>query len=487
MFRTKIAILSVTISGVVVFVFGLFFLNIIYSVGVDRIDRELLALGETQLHGQRPRQYWQDFGQSLRAIYGQSRFKDLIVEVTDAEHKTLYRTNGWPPEISTALFPNFDYQMAADRRPHAKPPPRIADNLHRGPPQHAPQPGPIHIKEPFFQTRHTPSGKWRMGIMGNQQITILVGMNLAILDEDARKYQRAFQIAFPLTLLLLAGGGYFIAHRAIKPVALITATAKKITARGLDQRIPEISADKELLQLVKVINKMLDRLEKSFEQAVRFSADAAHELQTPLTILQGLLDDAVQHTESGSDDQRRHSSLLEEVQHLKSIVWKLLLLARADSGQMLLHSKPVDISAMISSAIEDAEVMGPKLKIEQEIKPGIMVAADPDLLKLVIQNLTNNAVKYNRKDGLIRFNLAAQNSHALFKVSNSGAAIPYQDHHRIFDRFYRVDKSRGNRKSGTGLGLSLSREIARAHKGDLRLESSQGNLNTFVLSIPCSP
>ena len=346
---------------------------------------------------------------------------------------------------------------------------------------------PTRIKEPFFRTVDTPTAKWRTSIMGNQYITIQIGMNLAVLDADAKKYQRAFQIAFPLTLLLLAGGGYFIAHRAIRPISLITRTAEKITARGLAQRIPEVSADKEISQLVKVINNMLDRLEKSFEQAVRFSADAAHELQTPLTILQGLLDDAVQHTEPGSEDQIRNSSLLEEVQHLKSIVWKLLVLARADAGQILLHVKPVDISAMISSAIEDAEIMGPKLKIEQEIKPGLMVAADPDLLKLVIQNLTNNAVKYNCDDGLVRFNLSDHNSHVLFKVSNTGAAIPDQDHQRIFDRFYRVDKSRSNQKSGTGLGLSLSREIARAHKGDLRLESSQGDVNTFILSIPVSP
>ena len=104
--------------------------------------------------------------------------------------------------------------------------------------------------------------------------------------------------------------------------------------------------DAELLHLINVINKMLDRLEKSFEQAVRFSADTAHELQTPLAILQGHLDDALQHTTSGSSEQQRYSSLLEEVQRLKSIVRKLLILARADAGQLQLRLKPVDISSM---------------------------------------------------------------------------------------------------------------------------------------------
>jgi len=125
-----------------------------------------------------------------------------------------------------------------------------------------------------------------------------------------------------------------IAQRALKPVALITRTAEGITVRALDRRVPLIEADRELPRLVEVINSMLDRLEKSFGQAVRFSADAAHELQTPLTILQGELDDAVQHAPVGSEEQQRYGGLLEEVQRLKAIVQKLLILARADAGRL---------------------------------------------------------------------------------------------------------------------------------------------------------
>jgi heavy metal sensor kinase len=517
LFRIKIALLSVVISGAVLIIFGLFFLTVINRVGMERIDREILALGESQLHVWHPRKHWQDFDQSLRSIYGQSGWKNLIVQVTGADHRLLYRSAHWPQEINTALFPEFDVEMAKNRDPAGHGPlirpsdgaghierdrigpapaarrrhqmnrsPLSENNEQvRPPPQHPRPAAPVQIKKPFFRTAETAAGTWRTGIMGNQHITIVLGMDLTGFHEDAKRYQKIFLYAAPLALLLLAGGGWLIAHRALKPITLITRTTERITARGLDQRIPRISADTELLNLVKVINKMLDRLEKSFEQAVRFSADAAHELQTPLTILQGHLDDALQHTPSGSKEQQRCSSLLEEVQRLKSIVRKLLILARADAGQLNLRLKSVDLSAMILSAVEDAGAMGPHLRIKQDIAPGITVKADPDLLKLVIQNLANNAVKYNRDDGMIRFRLTVQNKHARFTVTNTGFPIPDQARELIFDRFYRLDKSRSHRTPGTGLGLSLAREIVRAHGGDLHLHGADEDVNTFTLSIPC--
>lgn len=323
--------------------------------------------------------------------------------------------------------------------------------------------------------------------MGNQYVTILLGMEMAGFYADAARFKRTFLITVPIALLLLAGGGWVIANRALKPVALITRTAKSVTAQGLDQRIPaSAGSDSELSHLVGVINDMLDRLEKSFKQALRFSADAAHELKTPLTILQGVLDDAIQHAATGSDEQRRYSTLIEEVQRLKSIVQKLLILAHADAGQLALHLEPLDMSAVIESAIEDVGAIAPSLRLEQQITPGIIVQADPDLFKQVIQNLTSNAVKYNTRDGLIRFELEVRNDRALFTISNTGTRITETDREKIFHRFYRVDKSRSHAIPGSGLGLSLAREIIHAHKGDIRLNADPGDLVSFTLSLPCS-
>ena len=342
------------------------------------------------------------------------------------------------------------------------------------------------IKKPCFATIETPSGVWRIGIMGSERITMMVGMNMAGFYKDAESYRRAFLGSVPLALLILGVGGWVIARRALKPVALITRTAEAITVRDLDQRVPLTDSDSELSRLVEVINGMLDRLEKSFSQAIRFSGDAAHELQTPLTILQGELDDAVQHAPVGSEEQQRYSGLLEEVQKLKAIVQKLLILARVDAGRLELCLEPIDLSAMIESAVEDAGAIAQDLQIQKKILPGVIVKADPDLMGQVVRNLTSNAVKYNRANGLIKFQLSVRNNNALFTISNTGVSIPAKDREKIFDRFYRVDQSRSKTVSGTGLGLSLAREIVQAHGGKLRLDSDSGNVVSFTLSLPCS-
>jgi len=347
-------------------------------------------------------------------------------------------------------------------------------------------PGPraARVKKPVFQTLKTSGGDWRVGILGNDSVTIVIGMNLAEYHREATRIRNAFFLVVPLGLLMLAGGGWLLGTRAVKPIAIITRTAAGITARGLDKRVPVTSADPDLLLLSEVINGMLYRLERSFGQAVRFSADAAHELQTPLTVLQGELEEAVQCAVPGSDEQQRYSGLLEETQRLKAIVQKLLLLARADAGQLTLQQDTVDLTALVESALEDVKAIAPQLLVEQQIASGVHVKADADLLAQVIRNMTSNAVKYNVENGWVVFVLRTCGRVAHFTLSNTGMPIPPEDQERLFDRFYRVDKSRSRRVGGVGLGLSIAREIARAHHGDLVFGPSREEWISFILTIP---
>ncbi len=503
MFRLKIALFSVLISGSILIAFGLFFLRIISRVQLERLDREILTLGESQLHVVHPREHWRNFGTSLRSIYGEQHQEDLIIQVTGGNEHVLYTSSRWPEEIAVDSFPefevgrppassdeetgagssadeNFPAQMRGRRRP---PPPDGQPGRRPPPPRHRPE--PVDLKAPFFQTLEIASGTWRTGIMGNQRITIMVGLNMTGFYEDADRFRNSFFLAAPLALLLMAGGGWWLAHRALRPVGLVTDIAEKITTHGLDQRIPVAKADAEFLRLIKVINEMLDRLENGFQQAVRFSADAAHELQTPLTVLQGMLDDAVRHSEPGSGEQQRSSELLEQVQRLKVIVRKLLILSRADAGRLDIAPEPVNMSLLVESVIEDAEIMAPHLRIEQRIQPGLRVHVDSQLIRQVVQNMTSNAIKYNQqKNGLIRFQLAGQGKRVRFRVLNSGPAIPSKARKRIFDRFYRVDSSRSGQVSGSGLGLALALEITRAHKGRLVLDPPTNGLISFTLLLP---
>jgi HAMP domain-containing protein len=347
-FRVKIALLSASLSGLVLVGCGMYFLTVISAINLDRIDREINALGESQLHVWHSKKHWEDFEGSLRSIYGPEKWKNLMVSVTDADHQVLYRSPHWLSEITLAAFPDFDREMEKGPRPgpsagdgqppepgrppraapepgyrslrDVRPPPAAGGREREGrPAEFIPPDAAVRIKTPEFRTFSGSAGAWRTGIMGNQHVTIVLGVNLSGYYSDADRFKKAFVLFLPAALVILAAGGWLIAQRALKPVAAITNTAQRITARGLDQRVPEGKADSELLTLIRTINTMLDRLERSFNQAVRFSADAAHELQTPLTVLQGMLDEAVRQSPRGDEEQRRYASLLEEVQRLKPL------------------------------------------------------------------------------------------------------------------------------------------------------------------------
>lgn len=480
MFRLKIALFSVLISGTILIVFGLYFLSVISRIQLERLDREILTLGESQLHVHHPREHWSNFGNSLSSIYGEEHQDNLVIQVTGGAGDTLYQSADWPEEITIASFPQFESTKAG-------PPPQTGQRR-RLPPPGAP-PGmhprePVSIKKPLYQTIEGASNTWRTAIMGHQYTTILIGLNMTGFYEDADRYRTNFFLAIPAALLLMAGGGWWLAQRSLRPVSLITETAEKMTAQALDQRIPTAKADTEFQRLIKVINAMLERLEGGFQQAVRFSADAAHELQTPLTVLQGLLDDAIRHAETGSAEQQRSSDLLEEVQRLKAIVRKLLILSRADAGRLDLSLEPVNMSTLVESMVEDVEVIAPQLRINQRIQAGLTVQADPQLLRQVVQNMVSNAIKYNLPEkGTIYFRLARQKGAVYFRVANTGATIPRKAQKRIFDRFYRVDQSRNDRVPGSGLGLSLALEITRAHKGRLILDPPKEGITSFTLSL----
>lgn len=340
------------------------------------------------------------------------------------------------------------------------------------------------MKIPVFLNVGENGAPWRIGVLGNDEVTLAVGISLNEFNAETDRYWQAFLMAAPLALLALAAGSWVLAQRALRPVTSITRTAEQITAKGLDQRITHTRADAEFAQLIDVINDMLQRLEQSFAQAARFSADAAHELQTPLTILQGELDQAVQNAPASSEEQQRYSGLLEEVQRLKAIVQKLLLLARTDAGRLPLQLSPVDLSVALSDTADDVEAMAPHLVVTRIIPPGIHVQADAELLQRILQNLATNAMKYNYDSGSVDFRLESEGDQARLTVVNTGPALTAEDCAHIFDRFYRAEKSRSRKVEGAGLGLSLAREIARAHDGDIVAQPRDDGTNAFVVTLP---
>ncbi len=302
-----------------------------------------------------------------------------------------------------------------------------------------------------------------------------------------------FLISIPGVLLLVAGGAWGIAGSSLHSMRRLSTVIGNVTASGLEQRVPIGATDVEFVELIQVFNQMLERLEHSFKQASRFSADAAHELKTPLAILQGELERTLQQAESGSEVQQSLSNLLDEVRRLSGIVRKLLLLSLADAGQMNLHRVEVDLSGLLNEMLEDIELLAPHLEIQSEIADGLSVQGDRDLLVQVLQNLISNAIKYNLPNGWIRIDAYRQGATVLITISNCSKEIPVSDseallrsadRHRIFDRFHRGDPARTRQVEGIGLGLSLAREIARAHGGDLTLDPTLSGQTGFTLTLP---
>lgn len=474
-FQLKLAFLSALFSGLVLLAFATFFLVTLARTGIGRIDRELQALAEAPLRRAQPPGHWQRFDTSLASLRGLRRPGLFVLKVNAPDGNPLYRSTGWPAGVTAA---QLGMPEIAGREPPARPPPRTDRDTANEPPPELP------VDAPRFATVSSGAKSWRFTVMANREVVLALGMDLNDFHADVQRALRIFAVAAPIALLLLALAGWALARHALRPVNVLTQVAAEITAKGLDRRVAATGADREFQALVDVINRMLDRLERSFGQATRFSADAAHELRTPLTILQGELESHLQAAPAGSDEQRRYGGLLDEVQRLKSIVQKLLLLARADAGRLPIDRATVNLSEQIASLCEDAAILGPNLVIRRELATDVRIEADSALLMQALRNLVDNAVKYNVDGGLIEIRLEVAGSHALTTIRNTVRPDAVLDPARIFDRFYRGDPAHGRQVDGAGLGLSLAREIARAHGGDLEFGGLRDGVVEFRLTLP---
>ena len=503
-FKTKFVLLSVLLSGLVLAAFAVLAVAMIRRTGLERVDRELLALGDPQVRRMQPPEHWPHFDQSLRVLYGEDQPDQYVILVTDRRDQAVYASPRWPVAVDAAtLVAAVPAPARALQPPRPPERPEFAPTLwrtHEGPDprgpfspgrgdfaDNPPRPLPLHTATPLFVTRTADDRTWRFAVLGNEQVTLVVGTDLAGFQAEIRRFRNTCLVAAPAALLLLAIAGWLLAVQALRPVNVLTQVAGGITAAGLDQRVPVLHADREFRRLIDVINAMLARIERSYRQATRFSADAAHELKTPLTILQGQLEQAVQGAASGSREQRTYAELLEEAQRLKGIIRKLLLLAQADAGQLRLNMQRLDLSETVQAVADDIRTQAPDVKLEVDAAAGVAVAGDPDLLNQAIQNLASNAMKFNDERRLIRLTLRASAGQAVLSVANTGAGIPPDERERLFERFYRADKARNRHVDGAGLGLSLAREIARAHGGDLSLAASDARLTTFTLTLPLAP
>lgn len=326
----------------------------------------------------------------------------------------------------------------------------------------------------------------RVGSFALGDTRLLLAGSLAGADESLRDLAAASLIAMPVALLVVAWGSWWIARRALAPIRDITTAAAAISTQNLAARLPLVETDDEIAAHVNVLNAMFDRLQRGFEQATRFTADAAHELRTPLTILRGQIEDALRSSQLSPEHERLLVDLLEETTGLQKIADNLLLLARFDSGRSALERESLNLSALLAETAEDAEMLAAprNISVRTEIEPDVRIHADPTMLRRVALNLVDNAIKFNRVGGRVQLTLRAANGKAELIVGNSGPGIPADRRATLFQRFYRADAGRNREAGGSGLGLSLCREIAIAHGGEIVLAEPRDDWTEFVVRLP---
>lgn len=456
-FRVRIALLAATLAGCALVGFGLVAWRLIYIAKVSRLDANLENSVKRTVRPRSP-EWWQPYEASLVGKLRTDGDTPIILLVVGADGKTIYQSNNWSVgfKLRPLLLP----------RPSSP----SSDQLKFSP-------------TPRISTQQTTVGSWRVAVISSNYAQGAIAVSLEAIDEEMRGIRNIFAIAISGIFFLVAVGAWALSGKALFPINKLTEAIAQVTVTGLDRRVPIGTTDVEFVELIRVFNQMLERLERSFQQASRFSGDAAHELKTPLAILQGELERMMQQAEPGSPLQQNLSNLLDEVSRLNGIVRKLLLLSLADAGQMSLHNVEVNLSQMLAVIVEDLELLAPDLKVQTDIRNDLWVWGDRDLLAQVLQNLIGNAIKYNLPDGWIKIQAWQQEAMVRVTVTNSSEDIPECDRDRLFDRFYRGDPARTRQIEGVGLGLSLSREIAKAHHGELTLDRTPMGQTAFTLML----
>lgn len=299
-----------------------------------------------------------------------------------------------------------------------------------------------------------------------------------------------------LALLFAACGGFWLAGKALQPVKLITRTAREINATDLRRRLHFKRRD-EFGELAATFDQMLARLEAAFKRQTQFTADASHELRTPLTIIDLEINRALTQLERPEEYRQALEQIQIESEQMAAMVNSLLLLARADTGQMKLDLQEVDLSDIALACVERLLPLAQSSQITLATGdlPEVLVRGDPQYLGQMLTNLIENGIKYTSGIGKrVHVELAREQERwAVVRVQDDGPGISDEYLPSLFDRFYRVDKARSRRQSGnltndepggSGLGLSIVQWIVQAHDGEIRVESAIGVGSVFEVRLP---
>lgn len=334
---------------------------------------------------------------------------------------------------------------------------------------------------------------------------VVVGQPMSVIAEELEMLGQVFMVAVPLALLLAGLGGFFLARKSLAPVVAMSEQARQISAENLERRLPIANPRDELGQLAATFNELLARLDASFNLQRQFMADASHELRTPLSVMRTTTQVTLEKPRRDESEYRDALAMVnDQTRRLARIVDDMFTLARADAGRRPPTLDGFYLDELISETARAASVLGTRkgVTVEAEKMAEIPYYGDEHMLRQMLLNLLDNAIRHTPPSGEVRVSLSQSGATCEVIVADTGEGIPVEAQPHIFERFYRVDKARsrsgangngannganngaGDAGGGAGLGLSIALWVAEAHGGTIRLVRSDPSGTTFAIALP---
>lgn len=316
---------------------------------------------------------------------------------------------------------------------------------------------------------------------------ILASQPLKPVEDELESLREILYFAAPIVLLAAGFGGWFLARQGLAPVTAMARSARQIGAGSLDQQLPIVNPRDELGQLATTFNDLLARLNAAFEEQRRFMADASHELRNPLSVMSTAAGVTLKKEHRAEEEYREALQIVaEQTRRLSRIVNDMFMLARADAGQYPLRKRTLYLNDLLEEVARAGAVLASDRRASVQLTnlSEAVFHGDEDLLRQMLLNLVDNAVKFTPSDGAVTLSLERRGDDYVVSVTDTGPGIPPEARHHIFERFYRADRVRTRAEDGgAGLGLAIARWIARAHDGDIELGDSVTGTK-FIVRLP---
>ncbi len=352
---------------------------------------------------------------------------------------------------------------------------------------------PDEVKTPILRSREIEGRPFRFLLqqldVNGHVYTVEMGAPADDAVETLHLFRSYLLMFAPLLLLAAAGGGYWLSRRALSPVDALVRTAREVSGTNLNSRLQKLETGDELQRLSDTLNEMLDRIESAFLRITEFTADASHELRTPVSLIRTEAELALRRSRGEAEYKESLRHILLEAERTTVLIEQLLSLARTDSGRETIQLQPVDLNQTLRSIVDGwqqvATIRNLQFSASLDVPDFfVFVLGDEILLRRLADILLDNAFKYTSPPGSVHLSLEPKGESAVITVQDSGVGIAEEEQSKIFERFYRVDKARSRAQGGAGLGLAIAQWIVTQHRGSIGVESRSGDGATFRVELP---